>query len=242
MSGRAASGRRMALGLAGLALACAARAEGDAVPTPLSQEFAAPSRGVQDCSAGDLAMAGAPLFLVKGKTGERIQLLALTGGCRAEHCTRKIPVHVRAGDIVFGAPPQLGLRCVAFGIGNGTMGAGLIADERLAAAEPDRALTEAFLIGTWRDGDNAIRIAARRPAGGIAVEGKGSYRGTGPTPNEGGFSANATVGSAEILVLRDGACIVVLERRGPYLLASDNAGCGGHNVRFVGIYLRRAER
>jgi len=106
----------MALGLAGLALACAARAEGDAVPTPLSQEFAAPSRGVQDCSAGDLAMAGAPLFLVKGKTGERIQLLALTGGCRAEHCTRKIPVHVRAGDIVFGAPPQLGLRCVAFGM------------------------------------------------------------------------------------------------------------------------------
>jgi len=41
---------------------------------------------------------------------------------------------------------------------------------------------------------------------------------------------------------RDAACAVTLERRGPYLLVNDNARCGGNNVRFVGIYIRRAAR
>ena len=34
-------------------------------------------------------------------------------------------------------------------------------------------------------------------------------------------------------------CRVWGYRRGPYLVVQDNESCGGHNVRFQGLYLRR---
>lgn len=62
--------------------------------------------------------------------------------------------------------------------------------------------------------------------------------------NEGGCRAEFQPSIDPANTIRDGGCAVMLERRGPYLLANDNARCGGNNVRFVGIYIRRrrAER
>ena len=36
----------------------------------------------------------------------------------------------------------------------------------------------------------------------------------------------------------DDACTVTLRLLGPYLVASDNGGCGGMNVHFTGVYRR----
>jgi hypothetical protein len=104
---------------------------------------------------------------------------------------------------------------------------------------PERTLDAEFLIGNWRrDQASRIRIDG---AGLRACAPTVSAPGRPAAINEGGFRAEFRPGTSPCRPPRR-RLRHELERRGPYLLANDNARCGGHNVRFVGIYLRRAAR
>jgi len=229
--------------LAALALAAAfagaAQAESEATPKPLSKAYAEPPRIADSCESGDLRMAGAPMFRVAGRG--RLHMLEMSRQCFSARCGRALAPYITRADVVFGGPEQRGVRCVEYGTRQGTLRAGFVPAANLAPAEAERVLKADFLVGVWRDGANSIRVAANR-ANRLVITGAGVYKGTGPTPNEGGFNAEAPIGPTDPLVLRDGGCIVVLERRGPFLLANDNERCGGNNVRFVGIYVRRTGR
>lgn len=238
---------RFRLGLAGALaaadLAPAAWAQGDA-PPPLSREWAGePPRVEARCQPDDLRFAAAPMFRIVAGTGSgRVSFFARKAPCGAgANCAHRRAEYLVDDDVVFGGPEDRGFRCVAYGTRAGDLVGGFVAIEHLVPVSPERTLDADFLIGQWRrDSGSRIRIDGAGLAG-LRADGVGMWKGPN-TINEGGFRVEFRAGIDPVVVLRDGGCAVTLERRGPYLLANDNAGCGGNNVRFVGIYIRRHAR
>jgi hypothetical protein len=227
---------------AGLALG-QALAQGE-TPPPLSRAWAgeAPRVG-PTCGAGDVRFAAAPMFrIVPGNVSGRVHFYAQKVPCRGGGlCPHQGARYLVADDVVFAGPADRGFRCVAYGTRDGELIGGFITIEHLVAVEPERTLDVEFLIGNWRrDADSRIRIAGAGLAG-LRADGAGVWKGMN-TLNEGEFRAEFQPGIDPAVTIRDGGCAVTLERRGPYLLANDNARCGGNNVRFVGIYIRRGAR
>jgi len=218
-----------------------ALAQSDA-PPPLSREWAAEAPQVAaTCLPGDLRFSAAPLFrIVSGTATGRAHFYARKAPCPAAFCAHRRADFLLDDDVVFAGPADRGFRCAA-GARAGELVGGFLPIEHLVAVAPDRALDTDFLIGQWRrDEASRIRIASAGLAG-LRASGVGVWRGKG-TINEGGFLADFRVGADTTATIRDGGCAVTLERRGPYLLANDNGRCGGNNVRFVGIYIKRGTR
>lgn len=231
-------------GLAAAAFAAAgaaALAQSD-TPPALSKEWAGEApRVAATCEAGDLRFAAAPMFrVVSGTATGRAHFYARKAPCRGSVCAHRRPDFLVDEDVVFAGPVDRGFRCVA-GARGGELVGGFLPTEHLVAVAPDAALDPDFLVGQWRrDEASRIRIAGAGLAG-LRASGSGVWRGRG-TINEGEFLADFRVGADTTATIRDGGCAVTLERRGPYLLANDNGRCGGNNVRFVGIYIKRGTR
>jgi hypothetical protein len=227
-------------------LAEAAAAQSGAPPKSLSQEWADDPPAVEErCETYNERYAMAPLFrVVAGQPGERVHFFSRKQPCaEGAPCPHRRQSYLVAGDVVFGGPEDRGFRCVYFGTRRGQMVAGFVGTKNLTPIAAETKLDRAFLLGAWRrDEASGIRIRPRGAAG-IEVDGDGFWK-SAASVNVGEFHAKADAIASPVLVLeeeKDG-CTVVLERRGPYLLVNDNARCGGHNVRFVGIYIRQAAR
>ena len=230
-----------------LALAPAvALAETDAVPKPLSQEWAGDRPKIEErCEPSDDRYATAPLFrIAPPKPGDRVYLFARKEPCAVgARCPHRQRSYLVAGDIVLGSTEDRGYRCVYFGSRRGELITGFVPAQSLVPVAPETALDRGFLLGAWRR-DAASRLVIRADvAAGIAVSGSGYWKGASSV-NVGEFGAKAGAVTSPLLVLREEAdgCMVVIERRGPFLLANDNERSGGHNVRFVGIYIRQTAR
>lgn len=228
------------------AVAVPSAALSETAPKPLSREWAGEAPQIAaTCEAGDLRFAAAPLFrIAAGNAAGRVHFLAKKERCiGAARCPHVRPAYLVSGDVVFAGPEDRGFRCVAYGTRRGALIAGFVPVENLLAAEAETTLDRAFLLGAWRrDEASALTIRADGPAG-IAVSGSGHWKGVSSV-NVGEFAAKAAAVAGATLMLREeeDGCTVILERRGPYLLVNDNARCGGHNVRFVGIYIRKTAR
>ena len=221
-----------------LATGTAALAQGDA-PAPLSKEWAGEvPRVAATCEPGDLRFAAAPMFrVVSGTATGRAHFYSRKAPCPAGLCPNRRADFLVDDVVVLAGPVDRGFRCVA-GARGGELVGGFLPIEHLVSISPDTALDAEFLIGQWRrDEASRIRIAGAGLAG-LRAAGTGVWRGRG-TINEGEFLADFRVGADTTATFRDGGCAVTLERRGPYLLANDNGRCGGNNVRFVGIYIKR---
>jgi hypothetical protein len=107
--------------------------------------------------------------------------------------------------------------------------------KRDIAVEPQQPTARppvAAWTGQWRDDDDRIRISRRGEV--LTFEGHASWAGQ----NFGSFGGTATPNGAMASVADD-ACTVTMRLLGPYLVARDNAECGGMNVSFTGVYKRR---
>jgi hypothetical protein len=95
-------------------------------------------------------------------------------------------------------------------------------------------------IGTWREGDN--RIALSLEGDRISAEGDAYWPGKNIMPgNEGSFAGTAAP-SANRLRIVENSCEVGMTLAGRFLAVTDNQMCGGHNVSFSGIFVRRRDR
>ena len=94
-------------------------------------------------------------------------------------------------------------------------------------------------LGTWRAYDNSIALTAR--GGRIAAAGEAYWPGKNIMPaNEGAFSGSAAPAGRR-LHIKDDICEVDMRLAGNFLFVEDNRMCGGRNVSFRGIFIRRPD-
>lgn len=97
----------------------------------------------------------------------------------------------------------------------------------------------------WRNGDNYIRLRAKRAT--LSARGEAFWPSANPSrrdapggPHVGEMSgASAPTGNRVTFVDGEDECHVSLTLATPFVLAKDNQRCGGVNVSFDGVYLRR---
>ena len=106
---------------------------------------------------------------------------------------------------------------------------------RLVTFDPSPPLTA--WAGTWVQGENRIRIRASKASGKLDLDGEAYWHGFGDNVHSGEFSAE-TNPAGNHLHVEDDACHIDLALIGRYILANDNNGCGGANVRFWGVWKR----
>jgi hypothetical protein len=231
-----------------LSLSCLAMALGAVTGAPArawEKQWNEAPRIEDSCSTYDARYSEAPLFRVAAKSKqERVYFFSQKVSCaeRGSRCPSRTKAYLVDGDVVFGGPEDRNFRCVYYGTANATIVAGFVATDNLVRFAENEDLTRDFLVGTWTyDGNPTIVITA---AGNnkVTADGEASWPGVGKQArNTGGFSAVASPSGKEI-TFREGddaySCKVDLLRRGPYLVAQDNAYCGGLNVRFSSILMK----
>lgn len=110
------------------------------------------------------------------------------------------------------------------------------ANLRQIAADPDPPLST--WLGEWRQGENRIDILPTNQPGKVELEGDAYWHGIGDNVHTGSISGDASPSGNRLHYAEEDVCTVDLALIGKYLLAIDNAGCGGANVRFWGVWKR----
>jgi hypothetical protein len=154
-------------------------------------------------------------------------------------CRWKQRSYLIQADTVLAGPEQNGFRCAHYVTAKGKPLAGFLPSANLEPARAPRTLDLAFLTGRWVAGENDITFTAGAN-GQVHAEGLATYT-TDMGANTGDFSGDAKPGGEQLRFGNPEAedeCVVTVQRRGPYLLVSDNLRCGGVNVSFRGLYAR----
>ena len=170
-------------------------------------------------------------------------------GCPAPADRCRSRAYVVAGDRVITAARSGDYVCAYFpNAGGGS--AGYLPAARLSARAVDPAPALRAWVGRWKDGDDEIDLTIK--GRGLAVDGSACWPSCNPPlserpggPNIGELSGSATpVGNRVIFSTGSGEfdCTAKLDLVGDALIVSDNENCGGHNVRFDGVYRRVAPR
>jgi hypothetical protein len=155
-------------------------------------------------------------------------------------CSWKQRSYLIQADTVLAGPEQNGFRCAYFVTAKGKPMAGFLPSANLEPAKAAKTLDLAFLTGQWVGGDSDITFTAAAN-GQVHAEGLSTYV-TELTANTGDFSGDVKPGGEELRFGSEDECLVTLQRRGPYLLVSDNLQCGGVNVSFRGLYVRAKKK
>lgn len=168
-------------------------------------------------------------------------------GCPSAAATCQRHGFLLAGNTVAydNGATKTGLVCAAFIDTKGRETDGWIP---LAALKPLTAPPN--WIGKWkRDTSGEIDIT-KKSATDVAVSGNATW-GSGAATHEGDIDADidprkavqsfAISGDKQIAYAKADQydCAVMLKQVGPYLFVNDNNNCGGANVSFSGLYLRR---
>ena len=122
--------------------------------------------------------------------------------------------------------------------------AGWIPQDRVAPTAPsvDPAPSLTAWIGRWRQHDNKIVLI--RVGDRLTANGQAYWPGKSIMPaNEGEFSGTAAPSGRHLHFAADAPdpCVVDLTLAGEFLFVDDNRMCGGNNVTFSGIFIRRPE-
>jgi hypothetical protein len=204
-------------------------------------------RPKETCLTYDSRYEEAPLMRVKaGIAAAKMNFRKEAKACPADStaCPWRQKAYLVPGDVAFVGPELRGFRCAYYGTANGDIVAGFLPTDALEVTPDGGNLDAAFLSGTWAHlGLNPITFTS---ADGKAVhaKGKGIWHGLPGVVHSGSFSATAEPKGDSIEFREsDGGlgCEVKIGRRGPYLVVSDNSYCGGMNVRFQGIYVKRTK-
>jgi hypothetical protein len=99
-------------------------------------------------------------------------------------------------------------------------------------------------LGTWKGGEDRVVIGLSKVPGKLSLKGTAHWHGARGVVHYGEFSGQVEP-DGNHLHFAEGrpfawGCVVDLTLFGEYIVADDNQGCGGMNVRFIGIW-KRAE-
>ena len=97
-------------------------------------------------------------------------------------------------------------------------------------------------LGDWKYGDNSISFTHNKLAGFLNVTGNAIWKGLGDNVHVGEIDGRYEPLNG-VIEYSDGDgeydCRATLRLVGNYLIVSDNLRCGGMNVTFTGVYLKR---
>lgn len=112
---------------------------------------------------------------------------------------------------------------------------GWLRADKLLVSEPPARPDLADWVGLWKCAGKSLDIRRDGSPGLLKVKGHAIWEGAGANVRVGGVEG---VGRPEGngLVLVEDECRVSLKLVGDYLVAKDNSGCGGVNVRLDGIF------
>jgi|JI6StandDraft_1071083.scaffolds.fasta_scaffold134388_2 hypothetical protein len=124
--------------------------------------------------------------------------------------------------------------------------------------DPGPKQAPSFWLGAWKRIEADIRITRGALADTLSIKGDAMWGSLDPervkrgAVNIGeidgavspkGFRLSFAMGENGTLAFEDASefeCAVKMRLMPPYLLVDDNGNCGGHNVSFTGIYVRKA--
>ena len=170
-------------------------------------------------------------------------------GCPTADDRCRSRTYVVAGDRVVTAARSGDYVCAYFPNARGGT-AGYLPAARLSARAVDAAPALRAWVGRWKDGDDEIKLTIRGRQ--LVVDGSACWPSCNPPlserpggPNIGELSGSAApVGNRVVFSTGTGKfdCTAKLDLIGDVLVVADNENCGGHNVRFDGVYRRVAPR
>jgi hypothetical protein len=186
------------------------------------------------------------LAKVKGAAGDKVHFYGDSHKrCPAgEGC--RLQSYVVPNDEVIVSRTYGTFACSWFQPRKGSETVGWIETDRLAWTEVNRQPAEREWLGEWRGWDNNyIRISKAREGGALTIVGHATWATGAPNEHSGELDYSAKP-SGDRLSFSDGDhendCRVAMQLVGKYLVVKDNVRCGGVNVSFSGIYLKRARR
>ena len=166
-------------------------------------------------------------------------------GCPDDNESCKLSTFLVPGDRVVISRNEAGFGCASFVNGRGRETTGwlpLVAMDQINP-KPD-------WVASWKRDTSAEIDIAEGDDGKLSLTGNATV-GSGASVHVGEISAEingnkirasfATNGEQQIAFkdAAEGDCAVSLVQLGPYLVVKDNFNCGGANVSFTGIYIRR---
>lgn len=186
------------------------------------------------------ALSSLRLFQVQGSKDERVYFHKQDAGCPADsdHCRKT--AYVLTGDSLLVHSIHGAWACATFQ-GARKETTGWVKKDRLQQDTSPLPRVQDW-SGTWQDpvSDNEVKVVPQKN-GLLRVTGTATY-GTGASINIGELDGSMRP-SGRAAELKDGsdeyACIARFLRVGRYLVVADNGNCGGHNVRFDGVYLQK---
>ena len=154
-----------------------------------------------------------------------------------------LPTTLGPGDAVLVYRVEGDWTCGYLSQHNGA-GPGWIRSKDIRPVSFDAAPAPGAWVGSWANGKDRIGIQASKSPGKLDLQGEATWHGAGGVVHTGDFSGEAAPTGNRLHFVEDGAdsCTVDLALIGEYLVANDNAMCGGMNVRFWGIWKRAAKR
>ena len=192
------------------------------------------------CRNGLFPSEGAEFKLaqVTGIKGARIHFFSDDDGCPNDKAKCIMRSYLIPGDRVLISKRYGPWICSWYQPRKGSETVGWLPAESLVIS-PEKDARPAFerWIGLWKYYDQSLNIRRDRKEGFLRVEGDALWRGLGDNVHVGSVEDSAQPQGSE-LILVEGECRVSLRLVGDYILASDNAQCGGANVRFNGVYQR----
>jgi hypothetical protein len=173
---------------------------------------------------------------VKAKKGERVYFYDDDRNCpNDKKCQRKS--YLVNGNEVLASRTYGKYMCVWYQPKKGSEIVGWLPKDKLEFI-PYLGLKYEPWIGTWRYYDNELNIERIGKTDEFNVSGTAIWKGLGDNVHTGEVEAKGTLNES-IITLKQDECEVKLERVINYLVVSDNMNCGGANVTFSGVYLKK---
>ncbi len=178
------------------------------------------------------------LARINGKKNSRAYFYKDENDCpNGINCRGK--AYLIPGDEVIYSRSYSDYACVWYQPQKGSETVGWIKKDRLNFVKDTKSLA---WIGEWEYAENSITFIPTKTSGRYKVKGDALWKGLGDNVHIGELDFTATA-KGGILEGGDGKdkydCQVKMQRIGNFLLVSDNKMCGGVNVSFDGVYLKK---
>ena len=174
---------------------------------------------------------------IKAKRHERVYFYGDERNCpTGKNCRQKS--FLLAGNEVLASRKFGDFSCVWFQPEKGAETVGWIPTNKI---EGQSFLTERYKpwLGEWKFYGNSLKITAGEKEGVFYVKGNAFWKGSRSNIHVGEIETKATLGEDSILNLKDDDCEIRLDLVVYYLVVSDNLKCGGANVTFSGVYIKK---